>query len=228
MQTAISVTDRLVQVPTYHSQVPNSHQRLNTPGFHGIGLPPTSYAPGFHRAPGYSKDNLSHLTFNISEWSSAKNGAQARHYHNVAKRRAGLASIEEKARLTNLTSTMVFPTLASITTTEAPESTIENSSCSSNQQASASTPAVAAETLPPLEDPELVGTVAATAARERRLYMEKCSSEREALRQENKSWDFMLGQMSDWQERERSWEGFKKNVEGRKLLGNKLFRRFLP
>ena len=113
-----------------------------------------------------------------------------------------------------------------MTTTEAPESLLENESSSSSQQMS--TPAASVEPLSPLEDPELVGTAAANAARERRLYMTKCINGREALRQENKTWDFMLGQMADWQERERSWEGFKKNVEGRKLLGNKLFRRLLP
>ena len=149
----------------------------------------------------------------------------------MASRRAKLASIEEKARLTNLSSTMVFPTLASMTSTEAPEAIAENESSSSSQQTSTTTTTSSmlnVEPLSPLEDPELVGTAAASAARERRLYMTKCINGREALRQENKTWDFMLGQMADWTERERSWDGFKKNVEGRKLLGNKLFRRFLP
>ena len=90
---------------------------------------------------------------------------------------------------------------------------------------------LSAEPFSPLEDPELVGQAAATAARERRLYMAKCLREKEAQKQENKGWEFMLGQMNDWSERERSWEGFKKNVERRKGglgVGTRFLRKFLP
>ncbi|KAI4144618.1 MAG: hypothetical protein LQ340_006580 [Diploschistes diacapsis] len=120
---------------------------------------------------------------------------------------------------------MAFPTLASMTTTEAPGASAE-SSISGGHQASANVSS--AEPLSPLEDPELVGVAAANAAKERRLYMTRCMNGREAMRHEDKTWNFMLSQMTDWHGRERSWEGFKRNVEGRKLLGNKFFRRLLP
>jgi hypothetical protein len=80
----------------------------------------------------------------------------------------------------------------------------------------------------PLEDPDLVGVAAATAARERRIYMTKCLAEQESLRQESNSWDFITIQMTDWEERGRTWNGFKKNAHGKKLLGSKFFRKFLP
>ena len=74
----------------------------------------------------------------------------------------------------------------------------------------------------PFEDPDLVGVEAANAARERRLYMIRCMDDREALRQENKSWDFMLSQMADRKERERSWEKFRRDIRKNKVLGRLL------
>jgi len=38
----------------------------------------------------------------------------------------------------------------------------------------------------------------------------------EALQEENKSWEFMLSQMADWDEREREWRKFKAGVEERR------------
>lgn len=74
----------------------------------------------------------------------------------------------------------------------------------------------------PQEDPALVGPHAAQQARERRLYLEKHESEQLALRQESKSWDFMLSQMADWRERERSWEKFRREVGRTRVLGRRL------
>ena len=74
----------------------------------------------------------------------------------------------------------------------------------------------------PHEDPALVGPHAAQQARERRLYLEKHESEQLALRQESKSWDFMLSQMADWKERERSWEKFRREVGRTRVLGRRL------
>ncbi|KAI9774519.1 MAG: hypothetical protein M1840_002766 [Geoglossum simile] len=37
----------------------------------------------------------------------------------------------------------------------------------------------------------------------------------EALREESKSWEFMLSQMADWDEREREWRKFRAGVEER-------------
>ncbi|KAH0537199.1 hypothetical protein FGG08_005977 [Glutinoglossum americanum] len=41
----------------------------------------------------------------------------------------------------------------------------------------------------------------------------------EALREESKAWEFMLGQMKDWEERERDWRKFREGVEGRRKKG---------
>ena len=72
----------------------------------------------------------------------------------------------------------------------------------------------------PLEDPDLVGHEAAATAKAQRLYMRRCNEE-EALRQEKKTWDFMLAQMADWKEREKSWEKFRKEVGRSRLLGRR-------
>lgn len=41
----------------------------------------------------------------------------------------------------------------------------------------------------------------------------------DALVEEGKSWDFLLAQMADWKERERSWDGFRKEVERKREKG---------
>ena len=80
--------------------------------------------------------------------------------------------------------------------------------------------ALRGEPFSPQEDPDLVGHEAAARARQTRLYMQRCGDE-EALRQEKKTWDFMLGQMNDWRERERSWEQFRREVGRSRVLGRR-------
>ena len=76
----------------------------------------------------------------------------------------------------------------------------------------------------PLEDPDLVGPEAARRAKERRIYMARCKNNKEAMRQENKTWDFMLAQMADWKEREKSWEKFRNDMASGKsgILGKRI------
>lgn len=69
------------------------------------------------------------------------------------------------------------------------------------------------------EDPYVVGGEAAERARKERLRKEKAD---EALRQEDKSWDFMLRQMADWEARERSWATFRREAEKPGLFKRKL------
>ncbi len=57
----------------------------------------------------------------------------------------------------------------------------------------------------PLEDPSLVGDEAASRARARRLYLEQCAKE-EALKEEQKGWDFMFTQLEDRVGRVKSFE----------------------
>ena len=156
--------------------------------------------------------------YNIAEWSSVNSGHQARHYQAVARRRATVADIEEKA---------LIQAFASLTSpTFPPPATSSPSSSSSNPTSPADGNALVEGASDyeryPHEDPDLVGPAAAQQAKERRLYLEKHESEQAALRQENKSWDFMLAQMADWKERERSWEKFRKEVGKTRLLGRRL------
>lgn len=48
-----------------------------------------------------------------------------------------------------------------------------------------------------------------------------------SLAQEAKSWDHLIVQMADWNERERCWNEFKKQCEsgGKKEHGKKIFGR---
>jgi len=70
------------------------------------------------------------------------------------------------------------------------------------------------EKLRPLEDPYLVGEEAAETARRERLARENRGNE--VLIREDRRWDWLLGQMKDWEEREKSWSGFRQEVEGGK------------
>ncbi|KAF1987398.1 hypothetical protein K402DRAFT_47579 [Aulographum hederae CBS 113979] len=105
----------------------------------------------------------------------------------------------------------------------APLPTIDSSSSSSHPSqstaSSSSSPTTTERPHNPLEDPILVGEAAAARAREERLYRENCRDE--ALRNEGKAWDFLLAQMMDWEERERSWGRFREGLlnNGRGPLG---------
>jgi hypothetical protein len=156
--------------------------------------------------------------FNINEWSLVTSGHQARHYQNVANRRATLAVVSEEARLNALSRNLAF------LSSDAPPGESEGSNPQAVREHPNRQPAS------PDEDPDLVGTEAAKAARERRLYLQKCREEREALRQESMSWDFMISQMADWKERERSWQKFRAEVDQNKGFGGRgsgLWRRRL-
>ena len=73
----------------------------------------------------------------------------------------------------------------------------------------------------PLEDPELVGTAAAAMARCQRLYLADLRNGNRDLddddvvamrTQEAKTWDFMIAQMTDWEERERNWQRYSNDI----------------
>ncbi|KAF5005171.1 hypothetical protein FDECE_8364 [Fusarium decemcellulare] len=69
----------------------------------------------------------------------------------------------------------------------------------------------------PLEDPYLVGEVAATRARQERIARE---SGDDILLREDRQWDWFLARMRDSDERERNWTRFRREVDsgGRKKL----------
>ncbi|OBT81900.1 hypothetical protein VE02_09287 [Pseudogymnoascus sp. 03VT05] len=61
----------------------------------------------------------------------------------------------------------------------------------------------------PEEDGELVGEEAAGEARRERLRREGV----EVLEREDRRWEWLLAQMNDWDERERSWKMFKEKKQ---------------
>lgn len=71
------------------------------------------------------------------------------------------------------------------------------------------------------EDPKLVGE---EAAEKNRLERERRENGWGVLEDEDKRWDWLVSQMSDWEARDKSWAKFRKEVEGGKR--HKLARRF--
>lgn len=69
-----------------------------------------------------------------------------------------------------------------------------------------------AKTIRTNEDPYLVGEEAAEQNRKERLRRENGWG---VLEREDKRWDWLLAQMSDWERRESSWRRFRKEVEDR-------------
>lgn len=194
-----SAPSYISEAPSYHSYAPRPalHSRsislatsTATPG----GRPTPRYAPGFrrHGSQGPVSDIEAH-TYNIASWSSATSGPQARHYRNVAHRRATIASAESERQA-------VAAALPSLKNSTIPLATLEEEEHEKEN-----------EPIRPNEDPALVGDEAAERARARRLYLAKCKGE-EILYRENKNWDFMLGQMADWDEREKSWTKFREEA----------------
>jgi len=71
------------------------------------------------------------------------------------------------------------------------------------------------------EDPVLVGEEAAKSNREAR---ERRENDWGGL-EKHKRWDWLLAQMSDWEERDKSWKKFRRELEGGKR--EKLARRLV-
>ncbi|MCJ1485820.1 hypothetical protein MMC06_005995 [Schaereria dolodes] len=203
------------EAPTYHSSRPENHRSITfTPG-----LQPAIYAPGFnrHRSTG-SVGEISNHKFNISEWSSVSNGPQARHYQNVAHRRATIASAEDDVN--SLAAAMSSPAFMG-RPSMSPTGDITNP-METHYEKNIPEEEDSDSPITPLEDPDLVGHEAAARARERRIYMSRSHTDAEAMKQENKTWDFMLAQMADWKERERSWEQFRREVSRGGMLGRRI------
>ena len=154
------------------------------------GLPYRRYAAGFTpRLSGPVGDVASH-NYNTASWGSLRTSGAAKQYENVARRR-----VERDSAVAGLLSSMSLLT--------------DGLGGSSNEQD---------RPVSPLEDAALVGEAAAAAARDARLYREKCVRGDKMLRDESRSWDFMLAQMADWEERDRSWAKFRDDMaRGRRV-----------
>ncbi|KAF2113420.1 hypothetical protein BDV96DRAFT_648380 [Lophiotrema nucula] len=173
------------------------------------GLPAPRYAPGFQSRAQGSISEINMYNFNVGSWSSARTGNNSRQYNAVAKRRASQAA----------NTTAILNSLSAV---PPPLTNGSHSSSSTNLNAYPVQPGSSSEPHNPLEDPYLVGEEAAGRARRARVYREMCLRGEETTRYENRSWDFMMGQMKDWDERERSWSSFRSNVSRTKLLSRRL------
>jgi hypothetical protein len=138
--------------------------RNSLPGRQTIGLPPLP--------PLASPNALSTHNYRIPQWS-ANNAPAARHYRNVAERRATDKWLQAAAA----------------------ELMIGMRDAATNQRNNSSE-----VPLRPLEDPYLVGEQAAAEARRRRIASEVNES---MLREEDKQWDWMMAQMKTREERDR-------------------------
>ena len=204
--------------PTYISyRTPRSLLPPLSPNQQIRGLPAAQYAPGFEPRAHGSTLELNHH-FNIS-WSAARTGANSRQYEAVARRRANQAAANTTTILNSLSAVPSSVPTANVSNAHSNSPNVSSTNVSSYPvQVTGSS----SDPVNPLEDPYLVGEEAATRARAARVYREMCLQGRETARVENRSWDFMWTQMSDWHERERSWTGLRTKNGRTKLLGRRL------
>jgi hypothetical protein len=213
----------LSSAPSYRSEAP-PYTPPSQPLTHTVsaperlpaGIPNRRYAPGFTPRSHGSVGDVSNHNYNVASWSSVRTSGAARQYENVAKRR-----VERGNSVPSLPGTISSPAVPYPVSENAgnPDAFSDSGPDQHGAVSCGQTPpAVPEQPLSPLEDPALVGEAAAKAAKASRLYREKCKRGDEVLRAENRSWDFMLGQMADWEERERSWNKFRDEVSrGRRM-----------
>ncbi|KAF4981646.1 hypothetical protein FZEAL_2596 [Fusarium zealandicum] len=134
--------------------------------------------------------------FRIAAWSSVSSNPAARHYHNVAQRR--------------------------MTAQRDPVDSLRRAMSDQNEQEQQ----VRRFTHRPLEDPHLVGEVAATTARQERLARE---SGDDILIREDRQWDWFLARMKASDERERGLSRSRREADigGRKKLLRRIGGRLL-
>ncbi|KAF2637463.1 hypothetical protein P280DRAFT_105480 [Massarina eburnea CBS 473.64] len=213
--------------PTYSSyRTPTSLLPPLLPNQQVIGLPAPHYAPGFQNRASGNLGDVSMRNFDPGSWSVGHGGNNSRQYNAVARRRANTA--RENGQTTALLNSLsaVPPSTSSGTSTPTPASLDRPGTSSNRISPTSSTTNISSPTsypvhvgsssdpLNPHEDPHLVGEEAAGRARAQRVYREMCLKGEETAKYESRSWDFMFGQMADWEDRRKSWKGFKKSVNG--------------
>lgn len=163
---------------------------------------------GLPPIPPASQTTMTLHSFRIPTWS-ANDAVAARHYRNVAERR--------------ITDGRYNPSVDATKRNEPNDRPLETQNSGVDE-------------IRPLEDPYLVGEVAAAQARRERLARETGD---DILIREDRQWDWLLcqyrgccpnplsdancppAQMKDWDERERSWARFRQQVDNsqrKKLL----------
>ncbi|KAK4086920.1 hypothetical protein Purlil1_8654 [Purpureocillium lilacinum] len=161
----------------------------STPRPRTIGLPPIP--------PLAPQSAVALPNFRIPTWS-ANNAPAARHYRNVAERR-----ITDGRYLSDGPAGRRYSAASTV------DRTLDHQT---------GTQTTTTHEVRPLEDPYLVGEVAAAQARRERLARE---SGEDVLLREDRQWDWLLAQMKSWDERERSWAKFRRdldNTQRKKLL----------
>ncbi|KAH7157496.1 hypothetical protein B0J13DRAFT_171231 [Dactylonectria estremocensis] len=136
--------------------------------------------PPVPSAPLRSVPNLNN--FRIATWSNMNSSPNVRQYQRVAQRRVSAQRDP-------------VDSLRRVMTDRIPEEPVQERGESPSR---------------PLEDPYLVGEVAASRARQERLARE---SGDDILVREDRQWDWWLLQMKDLDERERNWTRFRRDAE---------------
>lgn len=171
--TSTTTAASSIRTPRDNNNNNNLVGSSSSSGRQTVGLPPL---PPIAAPNAFNAHN-----FRIPTWS-ASNAPAARHYRNVAERRAIDGQLQAAAEVV-------------IGMREPPI----------NQQSGSSEGPI----LRPLEDPYLVGEQAAAEARQQRIAREVGEN---MLREEDKQWDWMLAQMKTWEVRDRNWTRFRQEA----------------
>ncbi|KAF7552078.1 hypothetical protein G7046_g7537 [Stylonectria norvegica] len=195
------VTPEISEVPSYHSTAPFNEGVPSLPAYSPQATRTTTSANlssqtrsgtatprqqtiGLPPIPSIPSRSVPNLNnFRIATWSTTTSNPTARHYHSVAQRRVTAQREPSDSIIRRVTT----------------EPSIEQQQEESIANASR-----------PLEDPYLVGEEAAARARRERLARE---SGDDILIREDRQWDWFLASMKDWDERERSWKNFRREVD---------------
>ncbi|KAH7379579.1 hypothetical protein BKA66DRAFT_571396 [Pyrenochaeta sp. MPI-SDFR-AT-0127] len=179
------------------------------------GLPSPLFAPGFENR---ANSAFYEQTFDLANLNNMRTSNNARQFQNIARRRAKQDRQTMTMEMLNSLSSVPLPrtntprTPTAFNSATAPQPPISVFPSSPIPQSPANL----------LEDPNLVGTEAAKQARSEREHREMTARREQTMQLEDRSWDFMMSQMTDWEEREKNWSVFRNRVEDRRAKG---FRR---
>ncbi|ROV95432.1 hypothetical protein VMCG_08524 [Cytospora schulzeri] len=176
---------------TVPSLLPSHTAHIPTPG-----LPPIPPVGGHH-----STTDLPSLgAFRIPSWSTVNTNPT---YHRVANRRAQAAMSSSEGLLRNATR------ILERVNEEVGSAGGAGGAGAGGGGSGAATPGGDGR-VRPLEDPYLVGEVAAARARRERLARENGD---DVLHSEDRRWDWFLAQTKDWEERDVSWKQFRRDMQ---------------
>ncbi|ELR04819.1 hypothetical protein VC83_07055 [Pseudogymnoascus destructans] len=179
----IETASILSAAPSYFSSAPSYFS--SAPSYSTLPRPP----PSTSRSPSLAD-------YYPTSWSRNATPS-SRHYDAVAARRAEAASARDTADLLEVASVTRDPVRAALRVVKEREREEFGEGEGEGRR------------VRPLEDGELVGEEAAREARRERLRWEGV----EVLVREDRRWDWLLAQMNDWEERERSWKKFREKKQ---------------